>query len=339
MSPTFRALDLATLGLADGKGCMNAMQPEAKKETETMTKPAKADIYSRVTGKIVADLEKGVRPWAKPWSTEHAGARIVRPLRHNGKPYQGLNILLLWGSAVENGFSSPVWMTFKQARDLGAHVRQAEKGSLVVFADTLHKTETDDKTGEEIEKNIPFMKGYTVFNVDQIDGLPFHYYAKPEQPHIQQTERNECLECFFRNTGALIRHGGNRAFFSPAADFIQMPPFPAFRDAESYYATLAHEMTHWTGHASRLDRNLDRQDRQHYAREELVAELGAAFLCANLAITPETREDHAAYIAHWLKALKDDKRFIFSAASHASRAADHLEGYQTQEQPRIEAAA
>lgn len=318
---------------------MNAMQPKAKKETGTMTKPVKPDIYARVTGQIVADLEKGVRPWIKPWSAERAGGRVLRPLRHNGKPYQGVNILLLWGSALENGFSSPVWMTFKQARDLGGHVRQGEKGSLVVFADTIRKTETDDKTGEETEKSIPFMKGYTVFNVGQIDDLPFHYYAKPEPPAIPEAERIERLDRFFRNTGALIRHGGNRACFAPAADFIQMPPFPAFRDAESYYATLAHEMTHWTGHASRLDRNLDRQDRQHYAREELVAELGAAFLCANLAITPETREDHAAYIAHWLKALKDDKRFIFSAASHASRAADHLEGYQTQEQPRIEAAA
>ncbi len=107
-----------------------------------MTKPVKPDIYARVTGKIVADLEKGVRPWIKPWSVERAGGRVVRPLRHNGKPYQGVNILLLWGSALENGFSSPVWMTFKQARDLGGHVRQGEKGSLVVFADTIRKTET-----------------------------------------------------------------------------------------------------------------------------------------------------------------------------------------------------
>lgn len=315
---------------------MNAMQPEAKKETKTMTKAAKLDIYSRVTGKIIADLEKGVRSWTKPWSSEHAGARIVRPLRHNGKPYQGVNILLLWGSAVENGFSSPVWMTFKQARDLGAHVRQGEKGSLVVFADTIHKTETDDKTGEEVEKSIPFMKGYTVFNVDQIEDLPFHYYAKPEQPAIPEAERNERLELFFSKTGAHIRHGGNRAYFAPAADHIQMPPFPAFRDPESYYATLAHEMTHWTGHPARLDRNLDRKDQgqEDYAKEELVAELGAAFLCADLAITPETREDHAAYIAHWLKALKDDKRFIFTAAGHAQRAADHLQSYQSQdEQP------
>jgi len=294
-------------------------------------KPKLCDyIYTRVTGKIVADLEKGVRPWAKPWSGDNAAPRIVRPLRHNGKPYQGVNILLLWLSAFEQGFACPVWMTFKQAHQLGAHVRQGEKGSLVVFANTIRKSEVDEKTGEEVEKNIPFMKGYTVFNAEQIENLPFHYYAKPQQPAIPEAERNEGLDRFFRNTGALIRHGGNRAYFAPSSDHVQMPPFPAFRDSESYYATLAHEMTHWTGHASRLQRELDRKGQEAYAKEELVAELGAAFLCADLAITPETREDHAAYIAHWLKALKDDKRFIFTAAAHAQRAADYLHSYQPQ---------
>lgn len=306
----------------------------------TQTTP-KLDVYSRVTNKILADLEHGVRPWVKPWDAGNTAGRILRPLRHNGTPYRGVNILLLWGSAVEQGFACPIWMTFKQAQELGAHVKKGEHGSLVVYADTLHKKETDEATGEEVEKDIPFMKGYTVFNVEQIEGLPVHYYAKPEQPATAEEERNDALERFFRQTGAAIRHGGDRAYYSITGDYVQMPPFPAFRDAESYYATLAHEMTHWTRHPTRLERDFGRKQwgDEGYAKEELVAELGAAFLCADLGITPETREDHAAYIASWLKALKDDKRFIFTAASHAQKAADHLHGYQKQEEEKTFKAA
>jgi antirestriction protein ArdC len=225
-------------------------------------------------------------------------------------------------------------MTFKQAQELGAHVRKGEKGSLVIYADTIHKTETDEATGEEIERAIPFMKGYTVFNCEQIEGLPAHYTAQPEQPAIAEESRNQALEQFFANTGATIRHGGDRAFYSIASDHVQMPPFPAFKDPESYYATLAHEMIHWTRHPSRLERDFGRKawGDEGYAKEELVAELGAAFLCADLGVTPEIREDHAAYIASWLEVLKNDKRFIFSAAAHAQRAADHLHSYQKQEE-------
>ena len=290
-----------------------------------MTFEPKPDIYARVTNKILADLEQGVRPWVKPWNSDHAAARIGRPLRHTGKPYQGVNILLLWGSAAENGFSSPFWMTFRQALELGAHVRKGEKGSLVVYANTITRTETNEETGEESERDIPFMKGYTVFNAEQIEDLPPHYYAKPSRPEVPEAERNEGFERFFQNTGADIRQGGDKAFYSPVADYVKMPPFPAFKDSESYYATLAHEMTHWTGHESRLDRDLVSRG---YAKEELVAELGAAFLCADLGITPEVREDHAAYIKHWLEVLKGDKRFIFRAAAHAQHAVDHLQRYQ-----------
>lgn len=288
----------------------------------------KIDVYTRVTEKIIASLETGVRPWLKPWSVEHAAGRISRPLRANGIPYQGVNVLLLWAEAMEKGYVAPLWMTFKQAFDLGAHVRKGEHGSLVVYADTIHKTETDDK-GEDVDRAIPFMKGYTVFNVEQIDGLPEHYYAKPTDP-LPACERLEHADTFFRNTAAEIRHGGNRAYFSIHDDYVQMPPFEAFRDAESYAATLAHELTHWTRHPKRLDRDFGRKQwgDEGYAREELVAELGSAFLCADLGITPEVREDHAAYIASWLKVLKDDKRFIFTAASHAQKAADYLHSLQ-----------
>jgi len=296
-----------------------------------MSTEPKLDVYSRVTNKILADLEQGVRTWMKPWSGEHAAGRITRPLRGNGKPYQGINVLLLWGAALESGFSCPVWMTFKQALDLGAHVRKGEKGSLVVYADTLHKTEKDEATGEEVERNIPFLKSYTVFNVEQIEGLPAHFYAKPEKAAEPEAARDERLERFFRNTGAVIRYGGDRAFYSSASDHVQMPPFPAFKDAESFYGTLGHEMVHWTKAPSRLDRDFGRKQwgDEGYAKEELVAELGAAFLCADLGITPEVRDDHAAYLANWLEILKADNRAIFTAAAQAQRAADHLHGLQT----------
>jgi antirestriction protein ArdC len=308
-----------------------------------MSSETKADVYTRVTNKILADLEQGVRPWAKPWSGEHAAGCITRPLRGNGQPYRGVNILLLWASALEQGFACPVWMTYKQAQELGANVRKGERGSLVVYANTFTKTEANEQTGEDEEKQIPFMKGYTVFNVEQIEGLPAHFTATPEPAPETTEQRDELLERFFRNTGATIRHGGNRAFFNIAADFVQMPPFPAFVDAESYYATLGHEMTHWTRHPSRLDRDLGRKKwgDEGYAKEELVAELGAAFLCADLGITPEVRDDHAAYIGSWLEALKDDKRFIFSAAAHAQRALDWLHGCQAgqiEEEEKREAA-
>jgi antirestriction protein ArdC len=292
------------------------------------TEPTRKDIYTRVTERIIHDLEQGVRPWLKPWNAGHTAGRITRPLRHNGTPYRGMNVLLLWGEAVAKGYASPFWMTYKQAQELGAQVRKGEHGSLVVYANRITKTETNE-AGEDTEREIPFLKGYTCFNVEQIDGLPQHYYAKPENP-LPASERIATVDGFIKATGAAIRHGGNSAYYSPTPDIIQMPPFEAFKDRESYYATELHELTHWTKHERRLNRDFGRQrfSDMGYAREELVAELGAAFLCADLNITPETREDHAAYLGHWLNILKEDKRAIFSAAAHAQRAADYLHGLQ-----------
>src|SRR5580700_8857136 len=257
----------------------------------------RTDVYQKITDQIVSELEKGVRPWMKPWNAEHAAA--------------------------------PIWMTFKQALEFNAHVRKGEQGSLVVYADKIIRAETDADTGEESERAIPFMKGYTVFNVEQIDGLPERFYAKAE-PRGETVQRIERMEAFFAATGAEVRHGGNRAYYSISVDHVQMPPIEAFRDAESYYATLAHETTHWTRHPSRLDRDFGRKrfGDEGYAMEELVAELGSAFLSADLDLTPEVRDDHAAYIGSWIKALTGDKRMIFSAASHAHRAADFLHGLQ-----------
>ena len=289
------------------------------------------DVYTRVTDRIIADLEKGIRAWLKPWSVEHTAGRITKPLRHNGTPYRGMNILLLWGEAMDKGYTAPIWMTYNQANELGAQVRKGERGSLVVFANSFTKTETNDK-GEDIEHEIPFMKGYTVFNVEQIDGLPAHHYAQPVDP-LPLSERIGNADRFLSNTGATIHHGGNRAFYSPSHDVIQLPPFEAFRDKESYYATALHELTHWTRHESRLSRDFGRQrfGDAGYAREELEADLGSAFLCADIGITPEIRDDHAAYLASWLKVLKEDKRAIFSAAAHAQRASDYLHSLQQQQ--------
>ncbi len=288
----------------------------------------KADVYEKITGKIVAELEQGVIPWHKPWNAEHAAGRITRPLRHNGQPYQGINVVMLWSEAVSRGYAAPIWMTFKQAQELGAFVRKGEHGSLVVYADRFTRTETNE-TGQEVEQSIPFMKGYTVFNVEQIEGLPAQYYA-PAAPALDPVARDDEAEAFFAALGADIRHGGNQAYYAAGSDHVQMPPFETFRDPVSYYATLAHELTHWTKHERRLARDFGRKrwGDEGYAIEELVAELGAAFLCADLGLTPEPRPDHAAYIASWLKVLKDDRRAIFTAAGHAQRAADYLHAKQ-----------
>lgn len=289
------------------------------------------DVYSRITSQIIASLECGVKPWTQPWNAAHAAGPVSRPLRYNGETYSGINVLTLWASAMEHRFAAPIWMTFNQARQLGAHVRKGETGSPVVYASTVVKNEPDEATGEDVDRAIPFLKSYTVFNVDQIEGLPCHYYALAAG-ETNPDEHIDAADAFFTRTGAEIEHGGNAAYYAPILDHIRMPVFEAFRSAEAYYATLAHEVTHWTRHKSRLDRDFGREKfgDAGYAREELVAELGAAFLCADLGLTLEDREDHAAYIGHWLAVLKSDKRAIFSAAAHAQRACDFLHVLQPQ---------
>jgi len=298
------------------------------------------DVYSRITTKIIADLEQGVRPWHRPWNADHLAGRITRPLRHNGIPYQGINVVVLWCTSVAKGYACPFWLTFKQAQALGGNVKKGEHGELVVYADRITRTETDAK-GEESERTIPFMKGYTVFNAEQCENLPAHFTAMAEAPALPLSQRIEAADQFFAATGAVIRHGGARAYYAESPDYVQMPPFETFRDPESYAATLAHELTHWTKHPTRLARDMGRVrwGDEGYAKEELVAELGSAFLCADLGITPEVREDHAAYIASWLKALHGDKRLIFTAAGHAQRAADYLHGLQPHQIEEQQAAA
>jgi len=282
----------------------------------------RTDIYSRVTHQIITHLEQGVSPWHKPWNAQHAAGRITRPLRSSGQPYQGINVLLLWCEAVDKGYTTPTWITYRQAATLGGQVRKGEHGSLVVYADRIRKTETDSE-GLESEREIPFLKGYTVFNIQQVEGLPAHFY-NPVEP-LKPAERLDQAESFFAATGATIRYGGNRAYYSPAHDFIQMPPRESFIDPQSHAATVLHELCHLTGHPTRLNREFGKRfGDQAYSMDELVAELGSAYLCADLGITPEVREDHAAYLAHWLNVLKADNRAIFTAASQAQRAADFL---------------
>jgi antirestriction protein ArdC len=293
-------------------------------------KASRVDIYDRITDRIVAELEKGVRPWMQPWHFTKAG-RVTRPLRYNSLPYSGMNVLLLWSEAIARGFASPMWMTFKQALELGGAVRKGETGSTVVFASRFTRTQAD-ASGQEEGREIPFLKAYSVFNTAQIEGLPDHYYGQQPEPVGDQVPHIEHCNRFFANTGAVIRHGGDRAYFSPATDHIQMPPLQTFRDAAAYVATLSHEATHWTSAPHRVNRDLSRygKDRSERAREELIAELGSCFLCADLGIAPELepRPDHASYLGSWLSVLADDKRAIFSAAAHAQRAVAFLHGLQ-----------
>lgn len=299
-----------------------------------------AGVYARITARIVEALEQGVRPWMKPWDAEHAAGSVSRPLRHNGVPYSGINVILLWWSAVEQGFAAPIWMTSRQAEKLGGSVKKGEDDSFVIHAFPSTRIWKNAETGQTEYRRNFFVSGYSVFNVEQIEGLPAKFHATA-RPKIDPVERIEHVERFFAATGADIRHGGDRAYYRVDADYVQMPPFEYFEDAESYYATLAHECGHWTRHPSRLDRDFGQKQwgDKGYAMEELVVELGSAFLAADLGITPEVREDHAAYIASWLETLKNDRRAIFIAASLAQKAVDFLNGLQPKEEGRERAAA
>lgn len=295
------------------------------------------DVYQEITDKICAELERGCAPWHKPWAAAGEGAPVpVRPVRACGTPYNGINVLLLWSEQQRRGYASNQWMTFKQALERGGCVRQGEHGAMVVYADRMVKTRQND-AGEDEQYAIPFLKAYTVFNVAQIDGLPERYYAPVVAAPVSEPERNAAVDAFVAATGAVVRHGGDRAFCArQGAGLIQMPHLAQFESAESYYATLLHELTHWSGHEPRLNRVYGKRfGDEAYAAEELVAELGAAFLCADLAVVAEPREDHASYIASWLKVLRNDKRAIFTAASLASRAAEYLAAFSV---PMAEAA-
>jgi antirestriction protein ArdC len=298
-----------------------------KKKKPNNHKPNR-DLYSEITDRIVAELEEGQFPWVQPWNAEHTACAIGLPKNAStAKCYSGINILILWGAVIEHGFASQSWLTFKQAKALGGTVRKGEHGEVICYVDRFIPKDAERnaaENGEEIA-SIPFLKRYRVFNADQCDGLPDDI-VKVAAP-LPEREVIPRAENLAKATGASMRIGGDRAFYSPSLDYVQVPPQPAFADQINYYRTLFHELGHWTGHSSRLDRDQSgRRKTSSYAREELVAELTAAFTCASLDIVPTVR--HCDYLGTWLEVLKDDKRAIFRAASQASKAADYLLAFQ-----------
>lgn len=275
------------------------------------------DLHEQITNQIIEAIEAGCPPWRKPWTGGAQGASL--PQRHNGEPYRGINILVLWSVASAKGYTSARWMTFKQAKDLGGSVRKGEKSSTVIKYGTIEK---EDDTGEE--QKIPYARGYRVFNADQIDGLPAEYYTTPAPAADLGTESDPSLDAFFAATGAAIYTTQQpRAFYDIAADRIHMPLISTFHSAAGYYGTLAHELTHWTGAKHRLARFERFSDRKAYAFEELVAEVGNCMICATLGLLPDFAQS-GAYIDGWLSALKEDKRAIFRAASEAQKAVDFI---------------
>lgn len=295
-----------------------------------MTTP-KADPHARITGKIVEQLEQSVRPWIKPWSADYLDGRVTRPLRATGEAYRGINTVLLWMEASASSYVCPTWLTYRQAQAMGGQVRRGEHGTQVVYYGEATGKPEGHGQGEEAA-SFRFLKTYTVFNVGQVDGLPdrMTLAGALASPPLTAPERIQRAESFLEATGAQVTHGGTMAFYRPSEDRIQLPPFETFRDAESYYATRSHETVHWTRHPTRLDRDFGQKrfGDTGYAREELVAELGSAFLAADLGLYVEPREDHASYLAHWVAILKEDTRAIFGAASAAERAVQYLHARQ-----------
>lgn len=282
---------------------------------------SKKDIYAEVTATITAALEDGVLPWRKDW-TGGTGS-LAMPRRATGEYYQGINVLLLWIASQKKGFVADQWMTFQQAKKLKANVRKGERGTQVVFFSTFEK-ETEQG---ELEK-IPFLKSYTVFNVQQIENLP-DTYAPADLDAIDTGARPiDTADAFFDATGARIVIDGTQPRYTPSIDTIHMPKVEQFETAPAFYGTLAHETIHWTGHKSRLDR-LEDAGKREYAFEELIAELGACFTLSRLGIDTDAKNS-AAYIGSWLKALADDKKFIFKAATAAQKATDFLFDLQSQ---------
>lgn len=288
----------------------------------------KSDIYSDVTARIITDLEAGIAPWVKPW-TNGASAPLTMPRNHvSGRQYSGVNILLLWNALADRGYQSNRWLTYKQARDLGGNVRFGEKSTTIVYAGSFTPEAEKAKAAEtgKDAQSVYFLKKMSVFNIEQCDGI-----AAPIAVPVTEREGIAAADELFGALGIKVQHGGDRAFYSPGYDFVQMPTQAAFPAVVDYYRTLAHELTHATGHKSRLDRNILNQfGSVDYAREELVAEIGAAFVCATIGIEYETR--HADYIGHWLKVLREDNRAIFRAASMASKAADWINAHAVTEE-------
>lgn len=278
---------------------------------------AKRDVAAEVTAKIVEALEAGTAPWVRPWTTTGAPSATLPRNAASGRLYRGINIILLWAAAFARGYSDPRWLTFNQAKALGGSVRKGERGTAIVFWKWIVKDE-----GLATEKRIPMARTFTLFNVAQCDGLSLEAIAAPAAPPAHVDGVADELAA---RAGAKVLRGGDVACYSPTLDEVRMPLASAFVDRGAYDATLLHELTHWTGHSKRLDRNFSASKRfgdDAYAVEELVAELGSAFLCARLGV--EGKLQHAEYLGHWARVLRADKHAIFTAAREAEKAAGFL---------------
>jgi antirestriction protein ArdC len=273
------------------------------------------NLHAEITNRILAHLKEGVAPWRQSWSSKGTGAMPRNA--STGRAYSGVNVPLLWCEQQERGFASSGWLTFKQARAAGGSVRKGEKGSTVVFVSTIERE--DEQTGKL--RKIPFLKAYTVFNVEQCDDLPAHML--PQAEPINADRRDELAEEFLAATGAKIRHGEGRAYYRRSEDIINLPIFASFVSADRYYGTAFHELAHWTGAEHRLNRIKGKKfGDQEYTYEELVAELASAFLSAEFGY--DNDQAAASYLDGWIKFLADHETAFMSAASDASKAVAYL---------------
>lgn len=276
---------------------------------------------ARITQEIVARLEAGTRPWIKPWR----GLPVSRPLRACGTPYRGMNVFWLWMVADMCGYASPFWMTYNQASKLGGQVRKGEKSTIAIFYKSYTREVEPSEPGDVNEETRRVLKAYPVFNANQVEGLPTRFHPAATIEIVEPEGRKRELDAFFACVPATLRHHGDEAYYEPVADRITMPPSHLFSGFDHYYATLAHELSHWTGHPSRLGRDLrNRFGSAAYAAEELIAELSSAMLGAELGLPVAHLDSHASYIDHWLKLLRDDDRAILTAAAKAEEASSLL---------------
>lgn len=291
-------------------------------------RPARPSVYEKVTETIAAAIAAGAGIWCMPWHSPESA--LVRPRNVvSGLPYKGVNVLVLWAEAQLRGYETSLWATYRQWQEIGAQVRKGESGTTVIYYKQLPLEAEDVETGEVVRDYRLIARAFNVFNGAQVDGW------KPwDKEAIDLVETHQRVEDFIDATGADIRSSGSKAYYDRLGDCIFIPDRIRFRGSptssatEGYYATVFHELTHWTGHHLRLSRDLSgRFGSESYAMEELVAELGAAFLCMEYQVTNVPRPDHAAYMAHWLKVLKGDTRAIFAASSHAHQAVEFLTSY------------
>jgi len=295
--------------------------------TRVRTSQDRASLYAEITDKIIAELEAGRVPWVQPWGTAAAKASLAMPQNAlTERRYSGINVLILWGAVIEHGFTGQSWLTFRQALGLGGHVRKGERGTTVVYADRFIPEDERQRardTGEDAQA-IPFLKRFTVFNTDQCEGLPDDIATAAPPPPPGSIEPQ--VEALIKATAIDFRVGGNRAFYAPVEDYVQVPPPGAYFEPINWHRTALHELAHACGAAHRLKRDLSGSfGSKKYAFEEIIAEISSAYLCATLGIVPSVR--HADYVGSWLEVLREDDRAIVRAASAASKCADYLLGF------------